>query len=67
MPEESQRAEEFRQEAKAARGGLTAELWYFLKRNKKWWLTPILVAILLIGMLVMLGGTGLAPFIYTLF
>lgn len=67
MSEESHRAEEFRQEAQAPRMGLLAEFWHFLRHSKKWWLMPILVAILLIGALVVLGGTGLAPLIYTLF
>lgn len=47
--------------------GLLGELWGFLKENKKWWLLPILVILLLFGLLVILSGTGLAPFIYTLF
>ena len=57
----------FEQESQAPRSGLARELWDFLKSNKKWWLGPILVALLLIGVLVVLGGTGLAPFIYPLF
>jgi hypothetical protein len=44
--------------------GLLAEFWAFLKENKKWWILPILLAILLLGFLVILSGTGLAPFIY---
>jgi hypothetical protein len=44
-----------------------AELWGFLCQNKKWWLLPILAVLLLFGLIVLLGGTGLAPFIYTLF
>ena len=43
------------------------ELWGFLKQNKKWWLLPILLILLVFGLLVVLSGTGLAPFIYTLF
>ena len=39
----------------------------FLKANKKWWLAPIIISILLLGLLVVLGGTAAAPFIYTLF
>ena len=39
----------------------------FLKENKKWWLAPIVIAILGLGLLVLLGGTAAAPFIYTLF
>lgn len=53
--------------AEPPRGGLVQELWGFLAQNKKWWLLPILVLLLIFGLLVMLSGTGLAPFIYTLF
>jgi Family of unknown function (DUF5989) len=47
--------------------GLLAELFDFLKTNKKWWLLPIVVVLLLVGVLVVLGGSVAAPFIYTLF
>ena len=50
-----------------ARGGFLRELCGFLGQNKKWWLVPILVLLLIFGLLVILSGTGLAPFIYTLF
>jgi len=40
---------------------------YFLKQNKKWWLLPVLIMLLIFGVLLVLSGTGLAPFIYTLF
>ena len=39
----------------------------FVGQNKKWWLAPILLSILLLGVLVALGSTAAAPFIYTLF
>jgi hypothetical protein len=58
---------EFQKQAEVPDQGLCAELWGFLRHNKKWWLTPILLALLLIGALVLLGGTAAAPFIYTLF
>jgi drug/metabolite transporter superfamily protein YnfA len=48
-------------------GGVVRELWLFLRDNKKWWLLPILVVLLLFGLLVLLSGSGAAPFIYTLF
>jgi hypothetical protein len=48
-------------------GGLASEFWDFLKDNKKWWLAPIVISILGLGLLVLLGGTAAAPFIYTLF
>lgn len=47
--------------------GLIGELWGFLSSTKKWWLFPILAAVVLFGVLVLLSGTGVAPFIYTLF
>ncbi len=43
------------------------DLWQFLKDRKKWWLTPIILALLLIAVLIIAANTGLAPFIYTLF
>ncbi|MGD2175199.1 MAG: DUF5989 family protein [Candidatus Brocadiaceae bacterium] len=67
MSHKSDRAEQFRKEAQTRRPGLLAEFWHFLKHNKKWWLLPILLAILLVGFLAVLGGTGVGPFIYTLF
>ncbi len=47
--------------------GFISEFWEFLKHNKKWWLLPIILCLLIFGLLVVLSGTGIAPFIYTLF
>jgi competence protein ComGC len=45
-----------------------AELWQFLKERKKWWLLPMILVLLFLGLLlVMTSGTTLGPFIYTLF
>lgn len=55
------------QAAEERRGGLMSEFVGFLGENKKWWLAPIIVSVLLLGALVLLGGTAAAPFIYTLF
>jgi lipopolysaccharide transport system permease protein len=38
-----------------------------LMHNKKWWLTPIILVLLLFGALIILGSSTYAPFIYTLF
>jgi hypothetical protein len=47
--------------------GIISELIQFLRYNKKWWLTPILiVTLLLIGAAILLPSP-VAPFIYTLF
>ena len=45
---------------------LLAEFVDFLRHNKKWWLLPILIVLLVFGVLIFLSGTGVAPFIYTL-
>jgi hypothetical protein len=58
----------FEDEAKKPpRSGLLFEFWQFLKQNKKWWLIPIVVTLLLLAVLIWLSGTAAAPFIYTLF
>ncbi len=46
---------------------LMGEFWLFIKEEKKWWLTPIILVLLGVGILVALTSTGAAPFIYTLF
>ena len=47
---------------------IVAEFLYFLKTEKKWWLTPIIVVLALVGLLlVFTRGSALAPFIYTIF
>ena len=61
------RSREFQAHATEERVGLLAEFWDFVKHNKKWWLLPILIVLLVVGTLVLLSGTAAAPFIYTLF
>lgn len=44
------------------------EFWDFLKVRKKWWLGPIIIMLLLLGLLIFFAqGSAVAPFIYTLF
>jgi len=48
--------------------GILKEFWDFLKVRKKWWLTPIVVVMVLLGALIVFSqGSTVAPFIYTLF
>ena len=48
--------------------GIVREFFEFLKHRKKWWLTPIIVLLVLLGALIVLTeGSALAPFIYALF
>jgi hypothetical protein len=47
---------------------LIRELWAFMRVRKKWWLMPIIIVMLLVGMLLVFAqGSALAPFIYTIF
>jgi len=47
---------------------IISEFWDFLKTRKKWWLGPIVLIMLLMGLLIILTeGSAVAPFIYTLF
>ncbi len=47
--------------------GLLADVAEFLMQSKKWWLAPIVLALVVMGVLIVLGGTAAAPFIYSLF
>ena len=58
---------DFASQADMKQPSFMRELWQFLATNKKWWLAPIIVVLLAFGLLVALGGTAAAPFIYTLF
>ena len=58
---------DFARQVEGRAGSFFAESWYFLRHNRKWWLTPVVIVLLFIGLLVVLGGAGAAPFIYTLF
>ncbi|MCH8192814.1 MAG: hypothetical protein IIA65_02215 [Planctomycetes bacterium] len=64
---DSKDANEFEANAQGNRVSLLREFWDFLKHNKKWWLLPILIVVLLLGLIVFLAGTPAAPFIYPLF
>ena len=58
---------EFEEGASEREIGILQEVFDLLRHNKKWWLVPILVALALVGVIVILGTTKAAPFIYTLF
>lgn len=64
---ESRGGDEFAHAAEQQQVGILREFWDFLRYNKKWWITPIVVVLLLVGLLVFLSTTAVAPFIYTIF
>lgn len=53
--------------AQSKGGGIISEFVAFMKDNAKWWLIPFLVVFGLLGVVIVLGGTGVAPFIYAMF
>ena len=51
-----------------ARPSFFGELWAFMRVRKKWWLLPLVLMMLLVGLLIAFAqGSALAPFIYTIF
>jgi len=45
-----------------------SDLWQFMRVRKKFWLAPIIIVLLLLGILIVFAeGTAVAPFVYTLF
>lgn len=46
---------------------LFQEVWHLLASDRRWWLAPIVIALMIFGALIVLSSTGVAPFIYTLF
>jgi fluoride ion exporter CrcB/FEX len=66
MSEEEKKSFE-EQNLEAGNSGFIKEFVDLLKHNKKWWITPIIVCLLIFGVLIILGGSSAAPFIYTLF
>ena len=47
---------------------LIGETWDFLKVRKAWWLLPVIIMLILVGILIIFGqSSAVSPFIYALF
>ena len=57
----------FREAGEQKPVSLLREIVGMLRENKKYWMVPMIVVLLLFGVLLILGATGAAPFIYALF
>lgn len=55
---------EFERQASQPAPGFLVEFIDFLIHNKRWWITPILVVLFLLGLFMMLSASPVAPFIY---
>lgn len=49
------------------RFAIIGELFSFLWKQKMWWLIPMIAVLLVFGLLLVVAGSSLGPFIYTLF
>jgi hypothetical protein len=52
----------------ARKPGLISDLWYVIKRERKWWLIPLVIVLFgIVGLMVVAGSAGpLAPLLYPL-
>lgn len=66
-PDRDERRRELRSGRAARSGGIVSALVDFLRANGKWWVAPLLIALLLIGLAFLLGGTAAGPFIYSVY
>jgi hypothetical protein len=47
---------------------ILAEFWVFLRERKKFWLLPLVLVLLLLGLVIVLtANSAVAPFIYSVF
>jgi hypothetical protein len=56
----------FAASAAAKRTNVVREFLGFLRQNRKWWLLPLITCLAIVAILIILGSTAAAPFIYTL-
>jgi hypothetical protein len=63
----AERTGDFASEAERGNAGLLREIWELIRFNKKWWLVPVIVALLVVGAVLLLSTGAAAPFLYPLF
>ncbi len=68
MSKDSRKQEsEFEKAKEGKQASLLREFVDFVLENKKWWLVPIFLVLFLFGLMSVIGTTGAAPFLYTIF
>ena len=63
----SESGKEFEKASNEKQANLVSEFVGFLKETRKFWLIPLIIVMLVLGSLLVLTNSALAPFIYTLF
>jgi hypothetical protein len=66
-PQKSGESKSFRDAGEEKNLSLAQEIVQMLRQHKKYWMIPLILALLAFGVLLVLGATSAAPFIYTLF
>jgi hypothetical protein len=64
LAQPAEQSQDFAAQAEEIQPGLIVEFLDFLLHNKKWWLTPIIIVLLILGFTVMLSTSVVAPFMY---
>ncbi len=61
------RSDELRRQTEGTEANIVVEFIAYVSERKKWWLVPVFAALLLVSLFIALGGSAVAPLIYTLF
>ena len=64
---EPKKSREFAELTEASSPGIIRESLDWLSSNRKWWLAPIVIALLLAVLFVVYDGSAIAPFVSALF
>ncbi len=66
-PQKKSDEEQFLEASGQGDRGLIGEFIGFMAENKAWWMAPILIVLLLVGVVLVLGTTAIGPFLYSFF
>ena len=64
---ESEQPTEFQRLGRRRSAGVLREYFDYVRLRKKWWLVPVIVLLLLVGLVLVLGSSAVGPLIYALF
>jgi hypothetical protein len=67
MEESKSPRDEFESLAQQPAPGILRDFVDFLRTNKRWWLTPLLIIMIILSVMIMITNTAVGPFIYVLF
>jgi hypothetical protein len=66
-PKQPDETDAFSEISKKAAPGILRQGLHLISKENKWYLLPLLVAFVITGAFVLLGGSGMAPLLYALF